>query len=62
MNFVAIDVETAIGKRWSIYQIGLAIVENGEITQTFSRLVPSERILSLPVLPQDLLKWRKLSN
>ena len=39
MNFVAIDVETAIGKRWSICQIGLAIVENGEITQTFSRLV-----------------------
>jgi DNA polymerase III subunit epsilon len=39
MNFVAIDVETAIGKRWSICQIGLVIVENGEITQTFSRLV-----------------------
>ena len=39
MNFVAIDVETAVGKRWSICQIGLAIVENGEITQTFSRLV-----------------------
>ena len=39
MNFVAIDVETAIGKRWSICQIGLAIVENGEITQTFSKLV-----------------------
>lgn len=39
MNFVAIDVETAQGKRWSICQIGLAIVENGEITQTISRLV-----------------------
>lgn len=39
MNFVAIDVETAIGKRWSICQIGLAIVENGEITRTFSKLV-----------------------
>lgn len=39
MNFVAIDVETAQGSRWSICQIGLAIVENGEITQTISRLV-----------------------
>ncbi len=39
MNFVAIDVETAIGKRWSICQIGLAVVENGEITQTYSKLV-----------------------
>lgn len=39
MNFVAIDVETAIGKRWSICQIGIAIVENGEITKTISRLV-----------------------
>lgn len=39
MNFVAIDVETAHGKRWSICQIGLAIVENGEITQTVSKLV-----------------------
>ena len=39
MNFVAIDVETAIGKRWSICQIGLAIVENGEIIKTVSKLV-----------------------
>jgi DNA polymerase III subunit epsilon len=39
MNFVAIDVETAHGKRWSICQIGLAIVENGEITQIISKLV-----------------------
>jgi len=39
MNFVAIDVETAHGKRWSICQIGLAIVENGEITKTISKLV-----------------------
>lgn len=43
MNFVAIDVETAIGKRWSICQIGLAIVENGEITQTYSKLVQPPR-------------------
>ncbi len=39
MNFIALDVETAVGKRWSICQIGLAIVENGEITKTISRLV-----------------------
>jgi DNA polymerase-3 subunit epsilon len=39
MNFVAIDVETAHGKRWSICQIGLAVVENGEIVRTISKLV-----------------------
>ncbi|HEY3371692.1 MAG TPA: exonuclease domain-containing protein [Prolixibacteraceae bacterium] len=43
MNFVAIDVETAIGKRWSICQIGLAIVEGGEIIQTFSKLIQPPR-------------------
>ena len=39
MNFVAIDVETAVGKRWSICQIGLAFVENGEIIHTISKFV-----------------------
>lgn len=39
MNFVALDVETAIGKRWSICQIGLAFVENDEIVHTISNLV-----------------------
>lgn len=38
-NFVAIDVETAQGKRWSICQIGLAIIENGIIKETISELV-----------------------
>ena len=38
-NFVAIDVETAQGKRWSICQIGLAIVENGKITETVTEFV-----------------------
>lgn len=39
MDFVAIDVETAIGKRWSICQIGLAIVENGELKETVNELI-----------------------
>lgn len=39
MNFVAIDVETAIDKRWSICQIGIAIVEKGKIIHSFSELV-----------------------
>lgn len=39
MNFIALDVETAVGKRWSICQIGLAIVENGIIIKTISKLV-----------------------
>ena len=38
-DFIAIDVETAIGKRWSICQIGLAIVENGELKQTITEFV-----------------------
>ncbi len=38
-DFIAIDVETAIGKRWSICQIGISIVENGEIKQTISELI-----------------------
>lgn len=39
MDFIALDVETAIGKRWSICQIGLAIVRNGEIIETISELI-----------------------
>lgn len=38
-DFVAIDVETAQGKRWSICQIGLAIVENGEIIDSITEFV-----------------------
>ncbi|MFT5338270.1 MAG: DNA polymerase-3 subunit epsilon, partial [Luteibaculaceae bacterium] len=38
-KFIAIDVETAQGKRWSICQIGLAVVEGGIITETISELV-----------------------
>jgi DNA polymerase-3 subunit epsilon len=38
-DFIAIDVETAKGKRWSICQIGLTVVENGEIKQSFSQLI-----------------------
>jgi DNA polymerase-3 subunit epsilon len=38
-SFVAIDVETAVGKRWSICQIGLTIIENNEIIQTISEYV-----------------------
>lgn len=38
-NFVALDVETATGKRSSICQIGLAIVEDGQLIDTVSILV-----------------------
>jgi DNA polymerase-3 subunit epsilon len=38
-DFVAIDIETAHGKRWSICQLGLAIVENGIIKETLTELV-----------------------
>jgi DNA polymerase-3 subunit epsilon len=38
-DFVAIDIETAHVKRWSICQLGLAIVENGVIKETITELV-----------------------
>ena len=39
MNFVALDVETAVGKRNSICQIGIVRVENGKITEKYSKLI-----------------------
>ena len=38
-SFTAIDFETAHGKRWSICQVGLVRVENGEIVQTINKLI-----------------------
>ncbi len=38
-DFVAIDVETAQGKRWSICQIGITEVMGGEIIETITELV-----------------------
>ncbi len=38
-NFVALDVETAQGKRWSICQIGITVVENGILQDTITMLV-----------------------
>jgi DNA polymerase-3 subunit epsilon len=38
-SFTAIDFETAQGKRWSICQVGLVRVENGQITDKISKLV-----------------------
>ncbi len=38
-SFVAVDIETANAKEWSICQLGLAIVENGTIKETVTELV-----------------------
>lgn len=38
-NFVALDVETAVGKRYSICQIGIVVVENNKVVEKVSRLV-----------------------
>ncbi|MBI9069869.1 MAG: 3'-5' exoribonuclease [Salinivirgaceae bacterium] len=38
-NFVALDVETAQGKRWSICQIGLVFFENNTITKTITEYI-----------------------
>lgn len=47
-DFIAIDVETAQGKRWSICQIGLTIVEGGEVKQTITRLIQPPENKYLP--------------
>lgn len=39
LNFTAIDFETAIGPRYSICQVGLVVVENGIITNTYNQLI-----------------------
>lgn len=38
-NFVAIDFETAIGKRSSVCSVGVVIVRNGEIVDSFYSLI-----------------------
>lgn len=38
-TFTAIDFETAQGKRWSICQVGLVRIENGQITEKINKLV-----------------------
>ena len=42
MNFIAIDFETATGKRASICEVGICVVRNGEIAETRSWLVQPE--------------------
>ncbi|MGF1451815.1 MAG: 3'-5' exonuclease [Opitutales bacterium] len=39
MNFTAIDFETAQGYRWSICQVGLVRVEDGEVVAEYEQLV-----------------------
>ena len=39
MNFVALDFETANHSRESICSVGIAIVENGKLVQSFEKLV-----------------------
>jgi len=42
LNFIAIDFETATGKRASICEAGICVVKNGEIVETKSWLVRPE--------------------
>lgn len=39
MNFTALDFETAIGKRYSICQVGLVVVEDGKIIREVNQLI-----------------------
>ena len=45
LNFIAIDFETATGKRASICEVGICVVRNGEIAETRSWLVQPENNL-----------------
>jgi|TARA_B100000959_G_scaffold40564_1_gene40223 DNA polymerase-3 subunit epsilon len=48
MDFVALDVETAIGKRWSICQIGIVVVKKDKIKEEYCFLVqPPENKYSI---------------
>ena len=42
LNFIAIDFETATGKRDSICEVGICLVRHGEVTETRSWLVQPE--------------------
>ena len=39
LNFTVIDVETANASRWSICQVGFAVVKSGEIVGNWSELI-----------------------
>lgn len=45
LNFIAIDFETATGKRASICEVGICAVRNGEIAETRSWLIQPENNL-----------------
>ncbi len=38
-DFTAIDFETAHGKNWSVCQVGIVVVKNGEIVQEYESLI-----------------------
>lgn len=42
LNFIAIDFETATGRRASICEVGICVVRNGEMVETKSWLVQPE--------------------
>lgn len=42
LNFIAIDFETATGKRTSICEVGICVVRNGNVMETRSWLVQPE--------------------
>lgn len=42
VNFIAIDFETATGKRASVCEVGICVVRNGEVCETKSWLVRPE--------------------
>ena len=50
INFIAIDFETANSRRTSIYEVGLCVVRNGEVSETSSCLfVPKVTIIIIVI-------------
>lgn len=47
LNFIAIDFETATGKRASICEVGICVIRNGEIIETRSWLVQPDKYMTL---------------
>ena len=52
LNFIAIDFETATGKRASICEAGICVVKDGKVVETKSWLVRPEDTENAPEFPE----------
>ena len=52
LDFIAIDFETATGKRASICEVGICVVKDGKVVETKSWLVRPEDTENAPEFPE----------